>query len=261
MIKDYIEKYKEEFKKSINDLKHKDTFYKQIPNLLTFLRLVGGLPAGIMYYFINPYLALGMIAFLWGTDAIDGTIARKFHLQSKLGADMDAVADKIMFLASALPLLANTPFLIVNFVLEGIISSINVAGRIRKLDTKTVLSGKVKTVSLALTLVIGYLVQFLGIPSIILRTLIGLTTGLQFVAIKDYITAFIKMHKEQKNEIISKEDIDLSVAQTLEEEIKQKSLIKAEIEQLEQHKNFLLSMKEPDKKIDKNKTRTKKKNK
>jgi len=164
----FIRKYKEEFKKSINNLKSIKTFHKQIPNILTFLRLVGAIPAGLLFY-INPSLSIGLIAFLWFTDAIDGRIAKKFNAQSKLGADMDAFADKIMFLASSIPLMSFTPSLILNFILEGVISLVNVTGRIKGLDTKTVLSGKIKTVSLSLTLVSGYLVQYFRMPLILER--------------------------------------------------------------------------------------------
>lgn len=238
MFSKYLNEYKEEFKKSIEELKQKETFYKQIPNLLTFIRLVGAIPAGLMYY-LNPTFSLWAIAILWFTDTIDGKIARKFNLQSKLGADMDAVADKIMFLGSALPLLGGAPGLILNFILEGIISGINVAGRMKGLNTKTVFSGKVKTVSLAITLVLGYLAQFLGFPTFIFNLLRGVTTVCQFVAIKDYIINFVKMSKEQEKNVEQEDVIEI-----LEPENKEEDSL---IEQLKREKEFLLSTKEPDK--------------
>lgn len=251
MIKGYINKYRDEFKKCIEDMKKKETFYKQIPNLLTFLRLVGGLPAGLMYYFGNQYVALGLIAFLWGTDAIDGKIARKYNIQSKLGADMDAIADKIMFLASSLPLLVNAPGLILNFVLEGIISLINVIGRLKGLDTKTVLSGKVKTVSLSVTLVFGYLVQFLGLSASVLTLLIGLTTGLQLIAIKDYVVNFNKMNKKMKingynSEV--KKNLDENDLIYEKEQVKtlQLETVKTSLDELRKERKFILATQQPD---------------
>ena len=64
-------KKKAEIRLKEKDLKHKETFYKQIPNLLTFIRLIGAIPAGIMYY-LNTKIFIGAISFLWFTDAIDG---------------------------------------------------------------------------------------------------------------------------------------------------------------------------------------------
>lgn len=198
MLKKYFGKYKDELKQAISDLKHKNTFYKQIPNILTFMRLVLAIPAGILYYF-NPVLSILSIGFLWLTDAIDGPIARKLEIQSKLGADMDTVADKIMFLASSIPLLGTIPFLTLNLLLEAAIAGINVCGRIKGLDTKTVFSGKLKTVSLALTLVYGYLFKYFGFPNLIKVILLGSTSFLQTLAIKDYVEEFEKMNNELKN--------------------------------------------------------------
>lgn len=195
----YIERYKNEFKESISDLKNRKTFYKQIPNLLTFSRLVLALPFGFLYY-VNPVLSIGGMIFLWGTDAIDGKIARKLNIQSKLGADMDTIADKIMFLASSIPLMSNVSILILNFILEGVISLVNVGGRINGLDTKTVLSGKIKTVSLSITLIFGYLVQYLRFPVSIFNVLIGLTTLFQVISINDYIKEIVRMNNELKKE-------------------------------------------------------------
>lgn len=200
MIKGYLLKYKEEFKKCFSDLRHKDTFYKQIPNLLTFMRLIFAIPAGVLYY-VNPILSASLIALLWATDAIDGKIARKFNLQSKLGADMDTIADKLMFLGSSIPLLGNIPFLAFNFLLEGVISGINVYGRLKGVNTKTVVSGKIKTILMALTLVFGYLTQLLPLPRIILTALIGATSVMQTIAINDYVEEYDRMKKEANNKV------------------------------------------------------------
>ena len=248
MIKKYINNNKEELKKCVEDLKHKDTFYKQIPNLLTILRLIGGIPAGIIYN-LNPQLSIITIAFLWFTDAIDGKIAKKLNIQSQIGADMDAFADKIMFLGSALPLLANAQGLITNFVLEGVISAINVTGRMKGLDTKTVLSGKFKTVFLALTLISGYFVQFLNLPVFIFNVMKCTTTAFQFLAIKDYILAFNKMYKEQKNNNSAEEIKNDNYISEDKEEEKELTVdvTKNKLKELRKEKEFLLSTKEPEK--------------
>lgn len=240
MIKEFMKKYEQDIKNCLEDLKNVKTWYRQVPNILTAMRLVLAIPAGLLYY-LNPTVSLFSIAFLWLTDAVDGKIARKLNIQSKIGADMDAVADKIMFLGSALPLLSSAPFLIVNFVLEGVISAINVTGRIKGLDTKTVLSGKVKTVSLSITLVLGYLAQFLGIPMAIFRLLIGATTGLQAVAIKDYIVVYKRMNNEQNENLVidNKDDIIYEDLSNNEQDIL--------LEQLKRERDFILATMEPDK--------------
>ena len=250
MVWKFIKKYEKEVRNSINDLKNIKTFHRQIPNLLTFLRLVGAIPAGLLFSF-NPSLSIGLISFLWFTDAIDGRIAKKFNAQSKLGADMDAFADKIMFLASSLPLMTFAPGLIFNFILEGVISLINVIGRIKGLDTKTVLSGKIKTVSLAFTLVSGYLVQYFRIPSIILNILMNLTTGLQFIAIKDYICEFIRMDKELKKEIINDNIDNINTDELIDKDDElsndlELSKINESLYELRKERDFYIDIKEND---------------
>lgn len=250
VVLEYIDGYKKEIKHSIEEIKHKETFCKQIPNLLTFIRLVGAIPAGVMYY-INLKLFIGSISFLWFTDAIDGRIAKKLNAQSKLGADMDALADKIMFLGSSIPLLGNVPTLIFNFVMEGIISGINVFGRMKGLNTKTVLTGKIKTVSLALTLIFGYLVHFFGLSVYIFNFLIGLTTLLQIVSIKDYISEFKRLNDNFKNDVNNEDKFldekdSLLEDKDIQEEILEKKYTRDIIEELEKEKEFYLGFNDLD---------------
>jgi cardiolipin synthase (CMP-forming) len=69
---------------------------KLIPNILSSLRLV---IAPYLFYLLWHHqnkLALA-IAFVTGwTDAFDGFLARKLHAESRLGAYIDPVADKLM---------------------------------------------------------------------------------------------------------------------------------------------------------------------
>lgn len=246
MIKKYLKKcfskYKPEVKQAMNDLKHKDTFYKQIPNILTFLRLVLALPAGILYYF-NPILSVLLIGSLWLTDAFDGKLARKYGIQSKLGADMDTVADKLMFLGSVIPLFASLPFLVLNFLLEGAIAGINLYGRFKGLDTRTVTSGKIKTICLALTLVFGYLNCLFPVERLILVSLIGLTSIFQTIAINDYVDQYEKLSKEANE----KEDLEL-MRKRQEEASKEETLSKSKIKEYRELRSLVLASPVPGKK-------------
>ena len=250
VVLEYIEGYKREIEHSIEDLKRKNTFHKQIPNLLTFIRLIGAIPAGIMYY-VNLKLFVSSISFLWFTDAIDGRIAKKLNAQSKLGADMDALADKIMFLGSSIPLLGSVPVLIFNFMMEGVISGINVFGRMKGLNTKTVLSGKIKTVSLALTLISGYLVQFFGMSVSILNLLIVLTSLLQIVSIKDYILEFKRLNNNLKNSLNNDNKVfdgnDISLQEVdKHEKVLEKKDTRDLIDDLEKEREFYLGFNDLD---------------
>ena len=66
-----------------------------IPNIITSIRIIGA----ISILFFEPFSLVFFIVYgLTGvTDVLDGFVARKFHLESKLGSILDSVSD-IIFL-------------------------------------------------------------------------------------------------------------------------------------------------------------------
>lgn len=73
-----------------------------IPNMLTVLRIIL-VPVYLTIFFSgmeNRILIAGLIFILAGiTDVLDGHIARKHNLQTKLGTVLDPLADKLMTFA------------------------------------------------------------------------------------------------------------------------------------------------------------------
>ena len=69
---------------------------KLIPNFLSFLRILLVLP--IIYSLQSElYLLAAFLFFLSSiTDFMDGYLARRFELESELGAFLDLIADKIL---------------------------------------------------------------------------------------------------------------------------------------------------------------------
>ena len=75
-------------------------FVKNIPNMITGIRMIGA----IIMLFLKPlstefYIVYGVCGF---TDAVDGFIARKFHLQSKLGSILDSISDLLFYAIMAI---------------------------------------------------------------------------------------------------------------------------------------------------------------
>lgn len=199
MTSEYIKNYKKEIMKCINDLKNKNTVYKQIPNLLTFSRAALIPISSILFLTNHPIIGIIYTVLIEATDLFDGRLARKWNVQSKFGADLDAFCDKVMFLSLSIPLIISYPLVLINFLLEASISIINVIGRIKGLNTKTVFSGKVKTCFLSLMLISGYLVKFFELPLPALNILIGITFITQIIALINYIKEYKKMNKEHKS--------------------------------------------------------------
>lgn len=83
-----------------------------IPNLITVLRIAAA-PVLILLLDSEAYeLALIMFLLAGISDALDGFIAKKFNFESKFGALLDPVADKILLVSSfvMLTLLGHLPF-------------------------------------------------------------------------------------------------------------------------------------------------------
>jgi cardiolipin synthase (CMP-forming) len=70
-----------------------------IPNIITLSRIVLMIPA--LYFFENKefLISLILIIILLITDFLDGYIARKFNMQSFIGAILDPIADKLVVMA------------------------------------------------------------------------------------------------------------------------------------------------------------------
>lgn len=70
--------------------------YKNIPNILTVMRMLLVFPCALalLFNYNKTALAIFMIASI--TDLIDGQLARMWGCQSKLGAVLDPLADKLL---------------------------------------------------------------------------------------------------------------------------------------------------------------------
>lgn len=88
-----------------------------LPNKLSLMRIIlVPVMVAIFYMEFIPYnyvICAGIFAFASLTDFLDGYIARKYNLVSDLGKFLDAIADKVLVLASL------TIILTVPSILEG----------------------------------------------------------------------------------------------------------------------------------------------
>ena len=87
-----------------------------IPNLLTILRILL-IPLFLWTYLglENQYLALGVLAFSFFTDFLDGFIARHWHMISDFGKALDPVADKLNQASILVALSFKYPIMLIPF--------------------------------------------------------------------------------------------------------------------------------------------------
>ena len=76
----------------------KDIFL--LPNLITLIRFFSAIY--LFIYFIpedfNSYILIFIIALIGLSDSLDGIVARKFNLVSKLGIILDPLTDRVVFI-------------------------------------------------------------------------------------------------------------------------------------------------------------------
>jgi len=99
----------------MNESNKKDTSRKiiTVPNCLTVLRILL-IPVFLWAALVlkNRGLSLGVLAFSFFTDVLDGFIARRYHVTTDFGKAMDPIADKLNQTAIMAVLVAYYPIVL-----------------------------------------------------------------------------------------------------------------------------------------------------
>lgn len=133
-----------------------------VPNLLTMLRMAG--VAVFIALFALDKMTAAMIVFILAacTDALDGYIARKYHLITSFGKLMDPLADKLMTLSALVCLTVKGLVPVWLLVIEGTKEVIMVCGGIfvlrkKKMVVQADFIGKAATVTFIAAIVATFL--------------------------------------------------------------------------------------------------------
>lgn len=203
-MKEQWEKYKKLFSLMFDDLKTKGRRHRQIPNILTMLRLVAPVIVIPAFATGNLPFAFWSIATFAATDAVDGFIARTFKLTSDLGRDLDAIADKTFAATLLISLSTVNPIYLISLVLEGLIGSICAYKKVQNIDIRTCKVGKLKTILLDLSVVMGIGSLLIDLSPILLNIMCITTGVLQVITAKEYVK--VNKSVEQLIEVENKED-------------------------------------------------------
>lgn len=197
------EEWVPEIKVALKQFRNPKTRYQQIPNLLTASRLISPLFIIPIALFTNVTITFIVAALFALTDALDGKIARKFHLQSKLGSMLDPVTDKFFAFGLLLPNFVSFPIsIIVLLSLEIIIGIINSYSKLKGNHPASNLLGKTKTTFLSISAIAMYLSNIESI-AFILPFLIGVTILLQISAAICYRKIDLEYSKAKKETILA----------------------------------------------------------
>lgn len=206
-MKEKLNYFKENIKLLFKELGKKETRIKQIPNLLTLSRLISPLII-IPLALSGNLLLVGVFTCLFGlTDLFDGIIARKYNVTSEFGRLLDACTDKVFAFSLILPLLFTNPILIINLILEGVISFVNVKSNINGNKPKTIFLGKIKTTVLFILLSLSYLSNVINISSLVI-VLANITSLLQIGCAVEYKKIDVKEEVKKENNVVIDESND-----------------------------------------------------
>lgn len=225
---------------------------KHIPNILSSLRLLS--PFVLVPLILSGNLLTALIAlssFLL-TDAMDGYLARKWHVQSELGAKIDVVADKVILASLLVPLAINNPILIITLTLEGLISLTNIYRKVKDGNPKTIQFGRIKMVIISLFMAISYLAKIISISNFIINSMFLITTLFQLGTLSNYIKCGlkeindlkIKSDKNNDKESDKNKEIDITREFNKEKKVDKSNDKISKLEILSNDKNELLRLKE-----------------
>ena len=118
---------KETAKNFTKGLFNPDNKLSLIPNWLSFSRVIGGVAIPIMTYTGTSLpILFGTVSFLAVSDFLDGKAARIIAKgETKEGAMLDAISDKIFSLALIIGILPVMPIFALNGIMETAISLVN----------------------------------------------------------------------------------------------------------------------------------------
>ncbi len=170
---------------------------EQIPNYLTYARIIGILPVCLLMAIHSPWAtwsAVVLYALAAFTDWLDGYLSRKWNVVSEIGRFLDPIADKLLIAAVIIMLVANhsisgvmlaCPILIL--IREMFISGLREYLGPKKVIIPVTMMAKLKTTTqliacgvLMLEPVSGILIYVLGQGLLVMATVLTIGSGWQY---------------------------------------------------------------------------------
>ncbi len=177
---------------------------KNIPNLLTLLRLLIVPVLGYFLYVGKYFPAMFLFAFGGFTDVLDGYIARKYNLITKWGKFFDPLADKLMQITALVFLVLHNYIPIIVLIVVIVKESLMLAGGIMLYRKgKTVIGanwyGKMATVifyfAILATIILSLDRFSNSYTTIAINIALGLAVACTLFALAMYIIIYYKFSK------------------------------------------------------------------
>lgn len=170
-----------------------------IPNILCLIRLVFTPIIIILCATKNYKIGLVLVILAAISDLFDGFLARKWNTVTSNGAKLDALCDKVFGIGLTIYLITKFKCFIPIVIFESIIGIFNLYVYFKNKSYKSIIIGKIKSVLLFITIVVGYFALFNKIYNVLFGFVI-VTINLQFLALISYIINFYDSYKNKEIE-------------------------------------------------------------
>ncbi|MEG0026437.1 MAG: CDP-alcohol phosphatidyltransferase family protein [Bacilli bacterium] len=160
---------------------------KNIPNILTGLRIVLTPIIIVLGIFDNIKLVILLALIAAFTDIVDGYLARKWNTVSLIGAKLDTIADKIFAIGLIACLITKFSFLFYPFMLEIIIAITNLINYLKYNTVKSLVIGKLKTIILFIGIILGIISNYNQTFIPVMYIFIYMTIILQIICLLMYL--------------------------------------------------------------------------
>ncbi|MBP3337700.1 MAG: CDP-diacylglycerol--glycerol-3-phosphate 3-phosphatidyltransferase [Clostridia bacterium] len=182
-----------------------------IPNILTVLRLILVPVFAVVFHFEGEAKVASAIIFMVAsiTDVLDGYIARKFNMSTKIGQLLDPLADKLMQLTAIVCLTLSGRLPLWFIIILAIKEILLIAGctflYIKKTYAKSNIFGKLYTVVLFVALMLLMAVpEFSTLFELLLLLIV---VGIGIFALSAYCYSYFLQHKKFKQYIKKGENL------------------------------------------------------
>lgn len=190
---------------------------KILVNTITGIRTIGSILMIPLYLICGGLITSIVAGIIFATDFIDGFLARKLHAQTFFGSLLDALSDKLLGISILIILSTANMLFLIPICLELSILLTNSISAQRGNNVKTIMVGKIKTVLLDISLVVGLFSLSINEIKVslsfseknllsiitsndILRIICVLLIISQFIVLIEYIRKAIKEEKKNKKE-------------------------------------------------------------
>ena len=172
---------------------------KIVVNLITSFRLIFTFLLPLLKDKTSETVFLVCIILLFLTDSIDGTLARKFKVQTYFGTIMDVIADKALSIVLAISLIETQKIFIGILSIEVLIGILNSVNFFMGKKAKSSIIGKVKTWIVAISIIFGYMCDYSLINYNFVKIFGYITIIFQIVTFIKYTIYFYKEKTYQRN--------------------------------------------------------------